>query len=84
MQSHHKMSEKFITIGSPFLIVGVLLAMLQKKFMMFIYLFFIIFILSLCIFCPHVCLCPTCVNCPGKPEEGVGCPGPGVTGCELS
>lgn len=31
MQSHHKMSEKFVTTGSPFLIVGVLLAMIQKK-----------------------------------------------------
>lgn len=85
MQSHHKMSEKFVTIGSPFLIVGVLLAMLQKEFMIaFICLFFIIFILSLCMFCLHVCLCPMCIHCPGKPEEGVGCPGPGVTGCELS
>lgn len=82
MQSHHKMSEKSATPGSPFLIVGVLLATLQKEFMIaFIYLFFIIFILSLCMFCLHVCLYSTCVHCP---EEGVGCPGPGVTGCELS
>lgn len=63
MQSHHKMSEKFVTIGSPFLIVRVLLAMLQKEFMiMFIYLFFITFIsvhvLSACLSVPHMCKLP--------------------------
>lgn len=57
MQSHHKMSEKFVTIGSPFLVVGVLLAMLQKEFMIaFIYLFLLfLFYLCACFVCMFVC-----------------------------
>lgn len=45
---------------------------------------FLIFILSLEVFCPQVCLCTTRMQCPQTPEEGVGSSGSGVTGgCEL-
>lgn len=55
MQSHHKMSEKFVTVGSPFLVVGVLLAVLQKEFMIaFIYLLFLFYLWS-CFVCMFVC-----------------------------
>lgn len=33
------------------------------------------------VLCPRVCLCIACVQCPQRPEEGVGSIRKGMTGC---
>lgn len=36
------------------------------------------FLKCVCGSCPHECLCTTCMQCPQRPEEGVGAPRTGV------
>jgi hypothetical protein len=46
----------------------------KPSFFLLIFLYFYVWEL----FCLHVCLCTTCMQCPPQPEEGIRSPGTGV------